>query len=76
MLRVLWEDTEKHTVIEKCQIAVLSILFTTNSELRDQLTESDGMLVVHILYTINARIEKQILEVIETSIATEKSDVI
>jgi hypothetical protein len=51
-------------------------VLTTNSESRDQFAESDGMSVVHILYTINVRIEKQTLEVVERSIATEKLHVV
>jgi hypothetical protein len=75
MLRILLEGTEKNTLIGKCQIVALSFLLTANFESRDQFTECHGMLVVHVLYAINVRMEEQILGLVERSISTEKSDV-
>jgi hypothetical protein len=48
MLQMQLEVTDKNTLIGECQL-VLSFQLTADPERRKQLTERDGMLVVHVL---------------------------
>jgi hypothetical protein len=50
MLQMLFEGTEKSTLIEECHMVVLSLLLTANSDRQEHFTKHHRMLAAYILY--------------------------